>query len=64
MVSTWWFKGILDTDLVADFCKVVIAWCFKVMLKKGSHQAVIDRYLNLYTNKILIVVVNNIPGDR
>ena len=42
--------GILDTELVAAFCNMVSTWYFRVMLQKGLHPAVIDRYLNLYTN--------------
>ena len=54
--------GILDTDLVAAFCIMVSLWCFKVLIKKGLDPQVVDRYLILYTDNLLIVVVNNIQG--
>ena len=54
--------GILDTDLVAAFCNMVLLWCFRVLIKKGLNPQVIDRYPNLYTDNLSIVVVNNIQG--
>ena len=54
--------GILDTDLVAAFCNMVLTWCLLVMAKKGIEPAVIKRFYNLYENNHSIVVVNNIPG--
>ena len=52
--------GKLDTDLVAAFCKIVSLWCFRVLIRKGLDPQVVDWYLNLYTDNLLIVVVNNI----
>ena len=54
--------GILDTDLVAAFCNMVLTWCLQVMEKKGISPAVIKRFKNLYENNYSIIVVNNIPG--
>ena len=54
--------GILDTDLVAAFCNMVLTWCLKVMEKKGISPDVIKRFYNLYQDNHSIVVVNNIPG--
>jgi exonuclease III len=54
--------GILDTDLVAAFCNMVLMWCFSVMLKKGISSQVIDMYQNLYNDNFSIIVVNNVQG--
>ena len=54
--------GILDTNLVAAFCNKVSTWCFRVLIRKGIDLQVVDRYLNLYTDNLSIVVVNNIQG--
>ena len=54
--------GILDTDLVAAFCNMVLTWCLQVMEKKGISPQVIKRFKNLYMKNFSIVVVNNIPG--
>ena len=54
--------GILDTDLVAAFCNMVLTWCLKVMEKKGMSLEVIKRFKNLYMKNYSIIVVNNIPG--
>ena len=54
--------GILDTDLEAAFCNMVLTWCYQVMKRKGLSPAVIKRYQNLYSDHFSIVVVNNIAG--
>ena len=54
--------GILDTDLVAAFCNMVLTWCLQVMEKKGISPEVIKRFKNLYEKNYSIIVVNNIPG--
>ena len=54
--------GILDTDLVAAFCNMVLTWCLKVMLKKGLDSRVVARYLNIYEDNQSVIVVNNIKG--
>ena len=54
--------GILDTDLVAAFCNMVLTWCLQVMERKGVSPEVIKRFRNLYEKNYSIIVVNNIPG--
>ena len=54
--------GILDTDLIAAFCKMVATWCYMVMSRKGLSETVINQYKNLYDDNLLIVVANNIQG--
>ena len=54
--------GILDTDLVAAFCNMVLTWCLKVLRKKGLSENVIKRYENLYNDHMSIIVVNTILG--
>ena len=54
--------GILDTDLIAAFCNMVLTWCYQVMERKGLSPKVIERYKNLYSDHFSIVVVNNISG--
>jgi exonuclease III len=54
--------GILDTDLVAAFCNMVVMWCTAVMIKKGLDPKVVERYNNLYSENYSIIVVNNILG--
>ena len=54
--------GKLDTDLVAAFCNMVSLWCFRVLIRKGLDPQVVDWYLNLYTDNLSIVVLNNIQG--
>ena len=55
--------GILDTDLVAGFNFMSLAWCLKVLKKKGACPELLARLENLYSNNYSIVVVNNIPGS-
>ena len=54
--------AILDTDLIAAFCNMVLTWCFSVMSRKGLAPEIISRYRNLYDWNYSIVVVNGIPG--
>ena len=54
--------GILDTDLVAAFCNMVLTWCLQVLKKKGLSQNVIKRYENLYNDHVSLIVVNTIIG--
>ena len=54
--------GILDTDLIAAFCNMVTTWCLKVLEKKGLENTTIQRYKNLYSDNMSIIVVNNIQG--
>ena len=54
--------GILDTDLIAAFDYMCLAWVFMVLDKKGLDRRVIQRLQNLYKDNFSIVVVNNIPG--
>ena len=54
--------GILDTDLVAAFCNMVLTWCLMVLRKKGLSENVLKRYENLYNDHVSIVVVNTILG--
>ena len=54
--------GILDTDLVAAFCNMVLTWCLQVLEKKGLSEKVIKRYENLYKDHVSIIVVNTILG--
>ena len=41
---------------------MVLYWVFKVLKAKGLDKAVIDRLNRLYSNKLTVVVVNNILG--
>ena len=54
--------GMLDTDLIAAFCNMVLTWCYLVLSKKGLSAKVINRYKNLYDDNFSIIVVNNIQG--
>ena len=54
--------GMLDTDLIAACCNMVLTWCYLVLSKKGLSAKVINRYKNLYDDNFSIVVVNNIQG--
>ena len=54
--------GILDTDLIAAFDYLCMAWVYMVLEKKGLDRQVIGRYKNLYSDSSTIVMVNNIPG--
>ena len=54
--------GILDTDLVAAFDNMVLTWCYLVLEKKGLSRNVINRYRNLYSDHVSVVVINNIGG--
>ena len=55
--------GILDNDYKAAFDFMVLTWVLKVLLAKGLAQEVINRLLNLYSDNITIVVINNILGQ-
>ena len=46
----------------AAFDYMVLYWVFKVLKAKGLDKAVIDRLNRLYSNKLTVVVVNNILG--
>ena len=54
--------GILDTDLVAAFDYMCLAWAFMVLEKKGLNKSAINRLENLYRNNLTVTVVNNKPG--
>ena len=54
--------GILDNDFKAAFDFMVLLWVLKVLRAKGLAETVLERLLNLYSNNITIVVVNNILG--
>ena len=54
--------GILDTDLIAAFCNMVATWCYQVLERKGLCTEVTNRYRNLYTDNLSVIVVNNIQG--
>ena len=54
--------GILDTDYMAAFDFLIMLWVFKVLLKKGVSELVVNRLMNLYRENITIVVVNNVQG--
>ena len=54
--------GILDTDLIAAFDYLCLAWAFLVLEKKGLNKKVIARLKNLYKDNMSVVVVNNIHG--
>ena len=56
--------GILDTDLIAAFDWLCLDWTFKVLERKGLDQKVIKRLMNLYSNSVSIVVVNNVEGSN
>ena len=57
-INTAEFKKLecrmLDTDLIAAFCNMVLTWCYLILSKKGRSNKVINNYS--------IVVVNNIQG--
>ena len=55
--------GILDNDYKAAFDFMVLTWVLKVLLAKGLALEVINRLLNLYSDNITIVVINNILGQ-
>ena len=54
--------GILDTDLIAGFDYMNLTWCLKVLEMKGAAPAFLKRLVNLYSNNISVVVVNNTAG--
>ena len=54
--------GILDNDYKAAFDYMVLLWVLKVLRAKGLAEEALHRLLNLYSNHLTIVVVNNILG--
>ena len=54
--------GILDNDYKAAFDYMVLLWVIKVLRAKGLSEEVLNRLINLYSNNITIVVINNILG--
>ena len=54
--------GILDTDLIAAFDWMVLDWVKLVLAKKGMCEEAIARITNLYSDRLSIVVVNNVLG--
>ena len=54
--------GIADTDYQAAFDYLCMSWVFKVLIKKGVKQQVVERLKNLYNDNLSIIVVNNIEG--
>ena len=56
--------GILDNDYQAAFDYMVLLWVLDVLKAKGLSEDTIKHLINLYSNNITIVVVNNILGRR
>ena len=56
--------GILDNDYQAAFDFMVLLWVLEVLRAKGLAEEVIHHLVNLYSNNITIVVVNNILGRK
>ena len=55
--------GILDNDYKAAFDYMVLTWVLKVLKAKGLDMEVINMILNLYSNNLTVVVVNNVQGS-
>jgi hypothetical protein len=56
--------GILDNDYQAAFDYMVLLCVLDVLKAKGLSEDTIKHLINLYSNNITIVVVNNILGRR
>ena len=56
--------GIADLDLIAAFNMVSMSWISKVMLAKGLSQDNTARFLNMYRDAAIRVVVNNKVGKE
>ena len=54
--------GIADTDFVAAFDWMVLDWVWKVLLKLGVSESVVQRVRGFYEGSITITVVNNKLG--
>ena len=53
---------MIDLDFVAAFDNTVFEWVFQVLWKKGLSEVIITRLTNLYSSRVTIPVINNIPG--
>ena len=48
---------------MASFDYMVLTWVFQVLLeKKGLDKQVVNRFHNLYSNHITVVVINGVQG--
>ena len=56
--------GIADLDLVAAFNMVSMLWIAMVLRAKGLSQVNTDRFLNMYRDAAIRVVVNNEVGKE
>ena len=56
--------GILDNDYEAAFDYMVLLWVLKVLRAKGLAEEALSHLVNLYSNNITIVVVNNKLGRK
>ena len=56
--------GILDNDYQAAFDYMVLLWVLAVLRAKGLAEEAIKHLINLYSNNITIVVVNNVLGRK
>ena len=54
--------GIGDQDYIAAFDFLVLSWVWRVLEKKGVQVSSIERLKSLYSDGIIIPVVNSIPG--
>ena len=54
--------GIGDQDYIAAFDYLVLSWVWRVLEKKGVCSPTLNRLTALYSNGIIIPVVNSIPG--
>ena len=55
--------GIGDQHYIAAFDYLVLSWVWKVLEKKGLSSPTIERLTSLYSNGIIIPVVNSISGS-
>ena len=55
---------ILDNDHKAAFDYIVHNWVFKVLKAKGLATEVIHTILNLYSNKLTVVVIYNVQAKQ
>ena len=56
--------GIADLDLIAAFNMVSMAWIALVLLKKGLSQINTNRFLYMYRDAVIRVIVNNQVGKE
>ena len=55
--------AMADIDLVAGFNLVSVAWIAKVLHAKGMTKQNIQRFLNMYKNAVIRIVVNGVIGN-